>query len=36
LSTWDQAFLKALYNTDPSTKVQRSQLGVEMVREIAP
>jgi hypothetical protein len=36
LSTWDQAFLKALYHTDPSTKVQRSQLGLEMVREIAP
>jgi hypothetical protein len=36
LSTWDQAFLKALYHTDPSTKVQRNQLGLEMVREIAP
>src|SRR5208337_2809917 len=34
LSTWDQAFLKALYLTDPATKVQRNQLGLEMVREI--
>jgi hypothetical protein len=36
LSTWDEAFLKALYLTDPSTKVQRNQLGLEMAREIAP
>jgi hypothetical protein len=35
MSTWDQAFLKALYLTDPSLKVQRNQLGLEMVREIA-
>lgn len=36
LSTWDEAFLKALYRTDPSTRVQRNQLGLEMTREIAP
>ena len=36
LSTWDQAFLKALYETDPSAKVQMSQLGLHMMREVAP
>ena len=36
LSSWDRAFLKALYLTDPSTTVQRNQLGLEMVRQIAP
>ncbi|HEV2703211.1 MAG TPA: hypothetical protein VGV09_16410, partial [Steroidobacteraceae bacterium] len=36
LSSWDQAFLKALYETDPSTKVQMNELGLHMMREIAP
>jgi hypothetical protein len=36
MSTWDQAFLKALYHTNSATKTQRSQLGVAMAHEIAP
>jgi hypothetical protein len=36
LSAWDEAFLKALYRTNPDTKGQRDQLGVAMVHEIAP
>jgi hypothetical protein len=36
LSDWDQAFLKSLYATDPSSKLQRSQIPQAMVPEIAP
>ncbi|HTC50478.1 MAG TPA: hypothetical protein VK700_00920 [Steroidobacteraceae bacterium] len=36
LSSWDQAFLKALYHTNSATKTQRSQLGVAMSHELAP
>jgi hypothetical protein len=36
LSSWDEAFLKALYETDPSTKTQMNQLGLHMMREVAP
>ena len=36
LSTWDRAFLKALYNTNPSDKSQRLAIARSMTQEIAP
>jgi hypothetical protein len=36
LSPWDQAYLKALYNTQPSEKMQLSEIKIAMMREIAP
>jgi hypothetical protein len=36
LSTWDQAFLKALYHTEHSDKQQLSEIKTVMVEEIAP
>jgi hypothetical protein len=36
MTDWDQTFLKSLYVTDQRSKLQRSQIAREMVREIAP
>lgn len=36
LSAWDRAFLRALYNTNPSDKSQRLAIARSMVQEIAP
>jgi hypothetical protein len=36
LSPWDQAYLKALYDTQPSEKMQLSEIKIAMMREIAP
>jgi hypothetical protein len=35
MSRWDQAFLKSLYDIDPSNVVQRSQIQSAMVRDLA-
>jgi ketosteroid isomerase-like protein len=35
LSTWDAAFLKALYNTNQQWKMQRSQIFESMLRDLA-
>jgi len=34
MTDWDQAFLKSLYLVEQKSKLQRSQIGEEMVREI--
>ncbi len=36
MTDWDQAFLKSLYATDEKSKLQRSQITQQMVRDIAP
>ncbi|MDB6083341.1 MAG: hypothetical protein JWN43_1222, partial [Gammaproteobacteria bacterium] len=36
LTPWDQAFLHALYNTDQSSRMQRSQIATQMVRDTTP
>ena len=36
MSEWDQAFLKSLYATEQKSKLQRSQMTRQIVREIAP
>jgi hypothetical protein len=36
MTDWDQTFLKSLYATEPRSKLQRSQIAHEMVREMAP
>jgi hypothetical protein len=36
ITDWDKAFLKSLYATEQKSKVQRSQIAHQMVREIAP
>jgi hypothetical protein len=36
MTDWDQAFLKSLYATEQKSKLQRSQMTHQMVREIAP
>lgn len=36
LTTWDQAFLSALYHTDQSSSTQRSQIVVRMVHDVSP
>ena len=36
MTDWDRAFLKSLYSTDQTSKLQRGQIAREMVREIAP
>ncbi len=36
MTDWDQAFLKALYDTDQRIKKQRSQISRDMVRVLAP
>jgi hypothetical protein len=36
LSPWDQAYLKALYHTAHSDKMQLSEIKISMMREIAP
>ena len=36
MSDWDRAFLKSLYSTEQTSKLQRSQIARSMVREIAP
>lgn len=36
LSTWDAAFLKALYSTEQSYKMQRSLIVTSMMRDLAP
>lgn len=35
MSRWDQAFLRSLYDIDPSNVVQRSQIQGAMVRDLA-
>jgi hypothetical protein len=35
LTHWDQAFLKALYSSDQSSKLQGSQIALRMVRAVA-
>lgn len=35
MSTWDQAFLRSLYDIDPSNDVQKSQLQGAMARDLA-
>jgi hypothetical protein len=36
MSDWDQAFLKSLYTTEQKSKLQRSQMTRQTVREVAP
>jgi hypothetical protein len=36
MTDWDRAFLKSLYSTEQKSKLQRSQIAREMVREIVP
>jgi hypothetical protein len=36
LTDWDRNFLKSLYSTEQKSKLQRSQIARQMVREIAP
>ncbi len=36
MSDWDRDFLKALYSTDPQTRMQRNDIALDMVRAIAP
>jgi hypothetical protein len=36
LSSWDQAYLKALYHTQHSEKMQLSEIMIAMMHEIAP
>jgi hypothetical protein len=36
MTDWDQTFLKSLYATEQKSKLQRSQITRQMVREIAP
>jgi hypothetical protein len=36
MTEWDQTFLKSLYATEQKSKLQRSQIARQMVREIAP
>jgi hypothetical protein len=36
LSTWDQAYLKALYHTDRSDKTQRLAIARSIAHEIVP
>ncbi len=36
MTAWDQTFLKSLYATEQKSKLQRSQIARQMVREIAP
>jgi len=35
LTAWDRAFLSALYHTDQSSPVQRSQIAVRMVQDVS-
>ena len=34
LTEWDEAFLKALYHTDPSARLQRSAVTRSVVQDI--
>jgi hypothetical protein len=36
MTAWDQSFLKSLYATEQKSKLQRSQIAHQMVRDIAP
>ncbi len=36
ITDWDKAFLKSLYASEQKSKVQRSQIAHQMLREIAP
>ena len=36
MTEWDQAFLKSVYATEQKSVVQRSQIALGMVRDIAP
>jgi|SRR5665213_1195218 len=36
LTDWDKAFLKSLYATEQKSKLQRSQIARQMVREMTP
>lgn len=36
LSTWDQAFLHALYHSEQESKGQRSQIAVRMLHDVSP
>jgi secretin/TonB-like protein len=36
LSTWDQAFLSALYHSDQGSRLQRSQIVVRMLHDVSP
>jgi hypothetical protein len=36
MTEWDQTFLKSLYSTEQTLKMQRGQIARSMVREIAP
>jgi len=35
LTTWDQAFLSALYHADQSSVTQRSQIAVRIVNDVS-
>jgi hypothetical protein len=36
MSDWDQAYLKSLYTTEQNSKLQRTLIAHEMVREVVP
>ena len=36
MTDWDQTFLKSLYATEQTSRLQRGQIARQMVREIAP
>jgi hypothetical protein len=36
ITVWDQSFLKSLYATEQTSKLQRSQIARDMVRTLAP
>jgi hypothetical protein len=36
MTDWDGAFLKSLYETDPESRLQRSQIAVNMIQEMVP
>ena len=36
LTAWDQAFLKALYHTDQSSRLQDSHISMMIVHDLSP
>jgi len=36
LTAWDRAFLTALYHTDQSSRIQRSQIAARMLHDVSP
>ena len=36
MTDWDRAFLKAVYSTEQKSIVQRSEIALDMIRDIAP